>query len=96
MNSIWKIELRLVRQDVGLLKIENQNLSVEIASLKQMVESQNNTITQKIVKEVNQRMKDCAMAGDGNFSGMMAQQKQIPFLLPSTILKNHGSVRPTR
>lgn len=82
LNNIWKIELRLVRQDVGLLKTENQNQSVEIASLKQMVESQNKTITQKIVKKVNQRMKDYAMTGDGNLSGIMAQQKQPFRIIP--------------
>jgi len=82
LNYIWKIELRLVRQEIGVLKTENQNQSVEIASLKQMVESQNKTTTQKIVKEVNQRMKDFAMAGDGNLSGMMAQQKQPFRIIP--------------
>jgi len=82
LNVTWNIELRLVRQEIGLIKTENQNQSVEIVTLKQMVESQNNTINQKIVKEVNQRMKDCAMAGDGNLSGMMAQQKQPFRIIP--------------
>ncbi len=82
LNSIWKIELRLVRQEIGVLKTENQNQSVEITALKQMAESQNKTIAQKIVKEVNQGMKDCAMAGDGNISGMMAQQKQPFRIIP--------------
>ena len=73
--------MRLVRQEIGLLKVENQNQSAQIALLQQVVDLQNKTIDQKIEKEVRQRVKNCY--GDGNFSKLTAQERQpfrmIPF-----------------
>ena len=60
--------MRLVRQDVGLLKAENKDQSDQITRLKDTVDSQSKIIDQKIVKELNKKLKDCAITGDENSS----------------------------
>jgi len=56
--------LRLVRQDIGMLKAENKNQSDQITLQKDTVESQSKIMNQKIVQELNKKLKDCAMTGD--------------------------------
>ena len=61
-----------------MLKAENKNQSDQITLLKGMVESQNKIIDEKIVQELNKKMKNCAIAGNEKSS----QEKQIFQILP--------------
>ena len=79
-TNILKTELRLVRQDIELLKSENKNQTDQITLLKNMLESQDKTIDEKIVKELNKKMKDCAITGDETLS---TEQKQTFRVIPS-------------
>ena len=79
-KNLFEIELSLVRQDIGLLKVENKNQSDQITLLKGMVESHNKVIKEKIVEELNKKMKDCAMTDNESLS---PEQKQIFRLIPT-------------
>ena len=88
MNYFLKqSELRLVRQDIGLLKAENKNQSEQITLLKNTVESQSKIIDQKIVQELNKKLKDCAMTSDENSS----QEKQTFRMIPLVFDKGANS-----
>ncbi len=43
-----------------------------------MFELQNKTISQKLAKELKKRARDHAKNGDGNFSKIMTNQKELP------------------
>ena len=79
--------MRLVRQDVGLLKAENKDQSDQITRLKDTVDSQSKIIDQKIVQELNKKLKDCAMTGDENSS----QEKQTFRMIPLVFDKGTNS-----
>ncbi len=81
-----QIELRLVRQDIGLLKVENKNQSDQITLLKGMAESQNKIINEKIVQELNKKMKNCAITDDESSS---PEQKQLFRIIPSVHADAH-------
>ncbi len=72
------LELLQVREEIGLLKAENKNQSVQIAVLKEIFDLQNKTIDQKIAKEIKKRIKDCVKTGDGNGTRMISYRKQLP------------------
>jgi len=54
---VYKTEVRLFHNEIGLLKLENRNQSLEIALLKGMMASQDKKVDQKIVKEVGNQLK---------------------------------------
>jgi len=73
-----------MQQGIGWLKAENQNKSAEIALLRGKIESQDESIDQKITKEVEKKMKEFLKGDHSNFSSGKARQKRPYRLLPIT------------
>lgn len=89
-----KVELRLVHREIGLLKVENQNQSLEIALLKRMVESQDQKIDQKIAQEVTkQKMKGTPMKASNQHQRSERVRRKRAFIAPNqAIPKNKNQI----
>lgn len=77
--SLFFIVEKLVslNRDIGLLRDENKNQNMEIALLKKMFESQDKKIREKIITEIEQRMKydESSMAGEDQYSSDRVRKK---------------------
>jgi len=72
---------------MGLLRDENKDQSMEISLLKELIESQDKKMEQKIIQELNKRMKHDEFSAFNNHSPGKPRQKR-PFRLIPTAHKN--------
>jgi len=82
-------ELRLIRQEIGFLREENQKQNTEIIILKETVQLQNETITKHEItmKELDHKMKNSENCNKQNYSRKKQKRIRRPArLLPLQLL----------
>jgi len=70
-------------QEIGFVRDENKNQNMEISQLKEMIEFQDNMISQKTIKEIDQRMKyyESSKTDDRNRHSTGRAREKRPFRL---------------
>ena len=80
-----QLDLLMMRQEIGLLQVENWNQTIEIALLRERIESQDEKMDEKINKELDKRMKELLIDHHHSSSGKSRQKRPyrlIPALKP--------------
>lgn len=81
-----KTDLVSIHQDIGLLRDENKDQNKEISRLKEMIESQDKRFHEKIIEELDKRLKydeSSIASADHQYSPERVRQKRPYRLIPA-------------